>query len=421
MIAARMRRPLPLLLAAACGAALAAHAWLGTYARYLFDDYAYAAVLRETGFWRSQAYWYTGWSGRYAFTFAVACAESIGPRLVPLLPALLIAVWSVVAVRSFRSAAALAAVYAAVAGAPDAYQSTLWQTGLLSYAAPLVLMTAWCGAWLRREDDRVRPADIVVPLLAGGFSETAAICNAIFFLLGALFAGRRRPFAAGAASALVALAIVAAAPGNLVRHALAGAHGVPLESALRAAYADAGGEIVGSAAQLVVVFAAAALVAPRRTSRRGVLFAVALVTACAVAAELASFAALGKPLPARALSVVHFFFVAAAAIWGAYFEPKRILVIASIAAPLFTLVQNVRAIPAERAVATLLDDDDARLRRGATIVPGPELVHGVEMFHPDPSRDSNRRIARYYGLPSVRSGRAQPLQDLLVHPAERPR
>jgi len=420
-----MRRPLPVALAATCAAALAMYCWLGTYVRYLGDDFCTAVALAAKGFWHSQSYWYNEWTGRYAFTFAVTAAELLGPRIVPFLPALLIAAWSFVAVRSFRSAAAIAAVYAIIDGARDPYQSVLWQTGLFTYAVPLVLMTAWCGAWLRRDDDRVRPIDVIVPLLAGGFSETAAIGNVIFFALAALFAAKRRPFVAAAAAALVSLAIVAAAPGNAMRASAAVLHGGTSAALFRALFDDL---LMEAAAfpQLLLVFAAAASFTPRRASRRMALFAALLVVGCAAGSELASFLALGRPLPLRALIVVHFFSVIAAAIWGACFEAKALfvaLLVLALGAPAVTAVRNLRAVPAERATARSLDDLDTRLRGGATVVDAPDAIHGVAMITSDPASWSNGCIADFYRLPSVRRGGrfAKQFEDPLVHPPERPR
>ncbi len=408
MIAAPMRRPLQLALAVACAAALATYCWLGTTVRYLGDDFCIAAALAAKGFWRSQPFWYGAWSGRYASTFAVTAAELIGPRLVPFLPTLSIVAWCAVAVRSFRSAAALAAVYAVIGGARDSYQSVLWQTGMFTYAAPLVLMTAWCGIWLRRDDDRVRPADVILPLLAGGFSETAAICDVIFFALGALFAVRRRPFIAAAAAALASLTIVALAPGNANRLVETAARPTSTSAVLRAAGGAVATELGTAGAQLLLVFAAAALFAPRRANRRAALFAVLLVAGCVLAVEATSLLALGWPLVQRAMIVVHFFAVAAAAIWGASFEARplfAVLLVIALAAPVVSAVDNMRMLPVERTTARFLEAVDAQLRAGATAVRAPQEVHGIAMITTDPSWWSNRCIADYYRLPSVRRPR----------------
>jgi hypothetical protein len=45
---------------------LAAHAYLGTFGRYIADDFCTASTLRRLGFLESQSYWYQTWTGCYA-------------------------------------------------------------------------------------------------------------------------------------------------------------------------------------------------------------------------------------------------------------------------------------------------------------------------------------------------------------------
>src|SRR5574338_402346 len=63
----------------------------GSFSRYMADDFATAFTLHTQGFWRMQQYWYTTWSGRYAFFFVIAVLEKLGPWLVLYLPALALA------------------------------------------------------------------------------------------------------------------------------------------------------------------------------------------------------------------------------------------------------------------------------------------------------------------------------------------
>ena len=74
-------------------AALAIYAYLGTFTRYMADDYCTAGTIKNHGFWGAQTYWWQNWSGRYSFTFVVSFVELMGLRIVPILPALLISLW----------------------------------------------------------------------------------------------------------------------------------------------------------------------------------------------------------------------------------------------------------------------------------------------------------------------------------------
>ncbi len=72
---------------------LGAHAYLGTFSRYLADDFCTAQTLRRFGFAASQSYWYTSWSGRFSSTFVISLTQSVGPRLTPWLTSLAILLW----------------------------------------------------------------------------------------------------------------------------------------------------------------------------------------------------------------------------------------------------------------------------------------------------------------------------------------
>src|SRR4051794_1311398 len=192
-------------LVAAAALVLATYAWLGVYARYVADDFCTAAALHRYGFWGSQAYWRAAWSGRYTFYLAIAAVQSFGAKVVPLLPLLAIVAF----VLSTRSVLGIVFVYAVIDGAPAVWQSLSWETGMLSYLAPLIVATLW----LRRDHERPSWLDVVLPLIAGGFSETFTICAVVALGLSFAFT-RKRAHLLALASTLVALVIMASAPGN---------------------------------------------------------------------------------------------------------------------------------------------------------------------------------------------------------------
>jgi len=123
-------------------------------------------------------------------------------------------------------------------GVPDLYQSLIWQTGLITYASPLVILSAH-GAWLLYRWKRSRDTELrwfeaalatFVPFVSGGFSETIALTQVSGFALGLLAClvmdrreDRRRAaawLAAGLLGSLLALLVIWAAPGNETRMAL---------------------------------------------------------------------------------------------------------------------------------------------------------------------------------------------------------
>jgi hypothetical protein len=237
------------LAVAALSAALLLYAYLGFYTRYFGDDYCTAHVLREVGFIESQRHWYVGWTGRFSFTFAVTAAELLGPAVAQVLPALSLLLWLAAGAwavyqlaagrrrHPFRDSLLLAelGVFATLNHVPNLAQSLYWQTGSLTYVAPLILLTVYAGLVvraLRRAGGGgagwpLAAAAFALTFVAGGFSDSYAVLQVgalalvLAMCLWLLPAGQRRValrlIAAGLAGALVALVVVALSPGNGVR------------------------------------------------------------------------------------------------------------------------------------------------------------------------------------------------------------
>lgn len=230
---------------------LAAHALVGWSSRYMADDYCTVGTLRRLGFWESQKFWYTTWSGRYSFTFLVNLAEAAGVVVTRCIPALAIVGWVLLLALLFRQlgrgAGSIGSVLAGIAvgaalvfvlldGTPNPYQSLYWQTGMMTYVLPLILLTG-LGAWLLRQAGRevksVSPSACLAvglyALIAGGFSETYAVLQIAVLAVGAVAAwvglrGNRKRMLALLASALLgaglALVLLYVAPGTEVRRSL---------------------------------------------------------------------------------------------------------------------------------------------------------------------------------------------------------
>jgi uncharacterized membrane protein len=243
---------LPALISVLLMIPLVSHAYAGSYSRYVADDYCTAGILSERGLMRSQVYWYTTWSGRFSFTASVNLLELIGPSVVPYLPAIALILWLGAATLCIRqwtnfrtgskdlllsfmlSQVLLVATFDAT---PNVFQSLYWQTGMLTYSFPLILVTAILAiaGWLRTRAGRSpsTTAAILVggplALIVGGYSETiVSVQTAALMLLLALLLwnpeyrtrGALRSFTiACLIGSLVAMALVIAAPGNATRQA----------------------------------------------------------------------------------------------------------------------------------------------------------------------------------------------------------
>jgi hypothetical protein len=247
------------LLAAVSAASLLipllAFAFLGHFIRYMGDDWCTAAVINRVGLLKAQWGWYVGWTGRFSFTLASGIAHLPGLRVAPLVPALMLALWLAAASWTFYQlavtarwpsplltslAAAELVVFATLNTAHNIVQSFYWQTGALTYIAPLILLTLYVGVAVdgvrRRFGGRTTAPTLtmgfVVTFIAGGFSEAYVVMQTGGLLLAAaacyadVRVSRARasfsraalpPVAAGLAGSSLALLVVLLAPGNDVR------------------------------------------------------------------------------------------------------------------------------------------------------------------------------------------------------------
>ena len=232
---------------------LGLHAYNGTFSRYIADDFCTASILNQEGLIQSQVYWYTEWSGRFAFTFTVTLIELIGPIVVPILPALTIMVW--IAITSWALKPTLAKslntkpiysmlafsiliVFTTIDQAPDVIQSLYWQTGAITYIFPLLFLTLYYGLIQHIGDERKSKKELVpwiagsilLSFISGGFSEISAILQVCVILIALviiylLFPNRfstekRIVLFSGLLGSFLSLAVVILAPGNMIRRSL---------------------------------------------------------------------------------------------------------------------------------------------------------------------------------------------------------
>jgi len=242
--------PALVLLALVLLIPLAVHGLIGSYSRYVADDFCTAGSLRRLGFFSSQVNWYLTWSGRFSFMFTIHTLQLFGTGISRFGTLIVLVVWLSAGLALFSqllikapkrtrlpAATALGAytVAATLLGAPNLYQSLYWLTGAMTYSLPLALATGY-GAWLAaRAVDRERRASRVGILLlgfgwtlfTGGFSETmvvvqtsllgAALLAALVLRADPRWRGLLAPASAGFVGSIAALVLVVSAPGNAVR------------------------------------------------------------------------------------------------------------------------------------------------------------------------------------------------------------
>src|SRR5205807_1832396 len=207
---------------------------------------------------------------------------------------------------------ALAMTWVILFGTSDVPQSVLWETGLLSYAVPLAAFVWWIGNAAGRKEWRW--FDAVVPLIAGGCSETEVLAQ-IVICATAFAAWRRKPLLAGLIGSLIGLIAIALSPGNAIRR-LHSPPTAPIFHVIAATAVDAASFFAGaftrSGLMLLLVFVAAALWAPR-VPRLAAIVAVLCAIGCAAVNLGAGEVTLAVPLPERARLIAYALIVASVA------------------------------------------------------------------------------------------------------------
>ncbi|MHB9032108.1 MAG: DUF6056 family protein [Anaerolineae bacterium] len=484
------------VLAYAClaflGAFLASQAYLGLSSRYIADDYCSAAAVNAQGIFGAALHSYLTWSGRYTANLLDSLLGSFSPSLSPYMPAAALAVWYVVLTgtmyalfafpaRRRRLFAALFAAAVLLAAAliltPEIFQSLYWGQGMRSVVPPLILGTALIGILGRYNRQPHSPqsliwlaAGMIIALLAGGFSETYVVLQTTL-LAGALLtvvlrlrtANRNHAWpmlTAMLLGSLLALGLVAAAPGNALRQAnFPSPPGLfRLSIITLSGLANFAGKLVYSlvggqwafaplvlAARLISFLGVAAtaylLGCSNQVHRSGAplsgralgrillglpLAALALLLVCFIPAAYAT----SLPLPGRTLIIPAYLLVWAAASWGfclgqyhrarssGQVNPRRpaaqsiavSLVVLFALASLVTAYTSLRLQPRLNAYASAWDQVDQHIRQAraagqsAVVVPLVPNPARLDDLSPDPEFWVNQCVSAYYGLTVTAEG-----------------
>lgn len=289
-------------------AALTIHGYLGTYSRFIADDFCSAGMARRLGVLRAVWYWYLNWTGRYSASALDAVFGLLGPSITPFITALVLLIWLAALAQTaalllkqyggngiLESAViACVTVYVTLTLSPNVPQSLYWGQGMRSIVPALILITLWAGYVMLLCTPRLRgrsteiglAGSFLLALLIGGFNETFAALQ----LGGLVFAcviSRASPgwksrqlmtglLLAGVLGAAAAVVIVVMSPGNAARQAF---YPPPpaLPQLLQMAWANFGSflvGLVGAPQKILAIFGSLAVAAfigsrmqPRRPSR----------------------------------------------------------------------------------------------------------------------------------------------------------
>lgn len=243
----------PLIGALATLVPLIAFGLNGSFMRYSGDDYCYAGYFTRYGLFGSVWNTYFGPSpfhgNRFSLTFFSGLADAVGPSANAIVPAIALVVWVGSLTYALRICLRLAGystrpsipfmlaaflVFSALYQAPDLRQSFYWRSGMLPYLAPLIADTLLLAIILKMVDrNRVSSFGTLMigigALIAGGFSETAAVLQLGVVMIGAAvcWQGIRqdrpwavtgfRVFGAATIGAVLAALLLFVSPSNALR------------------------------------------------------------------------------------------------------------------------------------------------------------------------------------------------------------
>jgi len=176
---------------------LLSYAFLGTFSRYLADDYCFSDLIKNKGTHGGLVYFYDNISNRFGAFLFVAVSEIIGEASIRLLPGVMIfilvvsltwnAFWLSRQIRlpfswkvSFLFA--VLAIFFVLFEAPNLFQSLYWRSGMVSYFAPMVVFFIITGILFRQLQIRENKQGLwlwvlivaVLSFFSGGMSESYA-------------------------------------------------------------------------------------------------------------------------------------------------------------------------------------------------------------------------------------------------------
>lgn len=460
-----MTRRARLLITAAFLIPILVYAVAGAFSRFMADDFCYAVNGRDLGFPAFIPYYYNNWFGRITQIVGTVVSTSLGIGFGQIFPAVVLLVWGIglwwlcrqlagllkLEHRALPLLVAALVLYTTLAGTPQIFHSLYWLSGVFPYTIPLVAATFYAAFVLRTLRTRaVSPlavlAAVLLVLVAGFSSEpfSVALVGALVLSIIGLFIFRPSPTAqratltlllVGLVSALVALIIMVAAPGNTLRQGLftptRDLVGLGTQSFVYAA-ASIVALVWVSPPALPLALLIPAIIAyaqpidvARRRLRIWMMLPLVVAFGLMVAINVPAIYATSLPPPARVLIIPQFVLVCAFAVMGyaagLYLKnfsrrAPRVLVASTvvlllIVGPLLSAAQMIGLMPRLSTYASEWDQREQRIiaavEQGETqLVVDPLSVDvasltGLDRINTDASAFTNACAASYYGLESL--------------------
>ena len=225
-------------------------AYLGTFTRFLADDYCETTLVRSGPIIPALLERYKTVSDRYSNLLFEALSELLFPRNVQVVPVLMTISWTAAMIWLVREARRLAGLgwplavdaflgcllaFFPIFEAPNRFQTIYWRSGMATHFAPLIYLAAFTALLLlliRRMEGRtpgiwLGALCLIMAFFGGGFSEPpdAMLVVAALLALAAVWLWEKGPRRASAlpllvwtlAGGLLALAVMVFSPANSLR------------------------------------------------------------------------------------------------------------------------------------------------------------------------------------------------------------
>ena len=198
------------------------------FVRYWVDDFCSATLLRNNGYFATQAIWWKGWTGRFLTTAVVSFFELFNMWVVRIIPLILIGglVASFWRVYKFTKILPLLFVFLVLINAPNIIQSFYWMSGSIVYVAPFIFLNLFLTLLIFPP----KKVNLIVPgillFIAGGFDESYAVSQVVLLFFAFLFfkltrfskdKDRLRILYSGLVGSIFSLSLMFLAPGNAAR------------------------------------------------------------------------------------------------------------------------------------------------------------------------------------------------------------
>src|SRR5512140_770235 len=169
-------------------------AYLGTFTRYLADDYCEMLRVTSGNILRSLVQRYMTSSDRFSNLLFVGVSETLAPRNIQIVPVAMIILWTAALIWLVREIKRIIGLqwpllvdillggllaFFPIFEAPNRFQTIYWRSGMATHFAPLVYLAAFSALLLmliRRNEGKtpalwLGPLCLVLAFFGGGFSE----------------------------------------------------------------------------------------------------------------------------------------------------------------------------------------------------------------------------------------------------------